>query len=182
MMRGTTTPIDTSRLVDLDTLLGNRGAAGARAVRLHELSTFMDQAIAFALKNRPDPKPEIANILANTPIPTAGAWVSGPQLTLGKGVWSISAMALVETGASGIIAARLFNGASGVFATQASHPATANYFTALHLAGVISVSAPMTLTLQAAPSITSATISMIAQTTIGGALDATRLCAVKIGA
>ena len=94
----------------------------------------------------------------------------------------MSAMALIKTGAAGVIALRAFNGAAGVLAAQASHPATADYFTALHLSGVIALAGPTTITLQAAPSITSATISMIAQTTIGGALDATRLSAVQIGA
>ena len=78
-MRGGQTPMDTSRLVALDTLVGTRGAGGDRAVRLHELANFMEQSIAFALRNRPDPKSASAVLASDTSVPTAAAWVSGGQ-------------------------------------------------------------------------------------------------------
>jgi len=176
------TPQDTARLVALDTLVGTRGASGERAVRLRELSSFMEQSIAYALKTRADPKSANDTLGADASMPTSGAWVSGPSVVLGKGVWSIDAVALFKTGAAGIIALRLHDGADGVMAVQASHPVDADYFTAMHVSGVITLAGVTTITLQAAPSVTTATTSMIAQTTIGGALDATRLSAVKIGA
>lgn len=182
MMRGGQTPLDTSRLVALDTLIGNRGPDGERAVRLRELPNFLSQSFDYALKNRSDPKSSVDVIAANIAMPAADNWVSGPSITLGKGVWSVSGSALFKTGAAGIIAMRLFDGSSGILSTQASHPAGTDYYTQMHLSGVITIAAATTLTLQAAPSIASGTISMIAKTTIGGPLDATRLSAVQIGA
>ena len=175
-------PIDISRIVDLDTLLGNRGAPGARAVRYRELSTFVEQAIAFAARNRPTPKTAAATLGANSALPTAGAWVDGPAVTLEKGVWMVSATILVESSAAGEVALRVYDGAAGFLAAQASHPATAGSFTTITTSGVIALPASATLTLQATPSITTAAVYMIAETTIGGALDATRLSAVQIGA
>lgn len=183
MMRGGQTPLDTSRLVALDTLIGNRGPDGERAVRLRELPNFLSQSFDYALKNRSDPKSSVDVIAANIAMPAAGNWVSGPSITLGKGVWSVSGNALFFTnGVAGIIAMRLFDGSSGILATQISHPGYLSQYNTMHLSGVITIAAATTLTLQAAPSITSGAISMIAQTTIGGPLDATRLSAVQIGA
>lgn len=175
-------PMDTSRIVDLETLAGRRGAAGDRALRVRELSGFVEQAIAFAAKNLPKPKTEADALASDIALPTSGAWVDGPAITLQKGVWMISAGLLIQTSAAGDVALRVYDGAAGVLAAQVSHPATAGHFTTISASGVITLAAGATLTLQAAPSITSASISMIAQTTIGGALDATRLSAVQIGA
>lgn len=181
-MKGQQQPIDTSRLIELDTLLGTRGAVGARAVRYRELNNFVEQAIAFAAKNRPAPKSAEQALAADAAMPTAGAWVNGPAITLQKGVWMVSAAVLVRTAVAGDVALRVHDGAGGILAAQASFPATTDHFTTVTASGVIVLAGSITLTLQAAPSVTSATISMIAQTTIGGALPATRLCAVQIGA
>lgn len=177
-----TTPRDTSRVVDLEILLGNRGASGDRAVRHRELRNIIEQAISTAAKNAPSPRTEVQVLASDLATPTAGAWVSGPSITLGKGIWMVSGSVLVRTSLAATIAARLFNGTTGIRATQASAPALADYFTTLTLSGAVVIDATTTLTLQAAPSVSAGTTTMIAQTTIGGALPATRLTAVQIGA
>lgn len=173
-------PIDTSRIVDLETLAGRRGAPGERAVRLREIDALVGQAIKA--QTRMAPKSASAVLASDTALPASGEWVSGPAITLSKGLWLITATLLVQTAAAGIVAMRVHDGADTLFSVQASHPATAGYFTTISVSGVVTLAAGATLTLGAAPSITSAAASMIAQTTIGGAAPATRLSAILIGA
>lgn len=179
-MRGQT-PSDNARIVGLEILMGNRGAAGDRAVRLREVENLVQQALSVSLSERAK-REKSAELTTDTAIPTSGVWVSGPSVVLDRGVWQINALALIKTSVAGSIAARLFNGVAGIIATQQTHPATTDYFTSLGLVTHLVLPAQATITLQVAPSVTSAVISMLAETTIGGALPATRLTAVQIGA
>lgn len=176
-----TTPQDTSRLVDLDVLLGKRGIEGDRAVRLRELPSFVDQAVAFILRKPSTTKHLTAILDTDLSIPTTPAWSAGPELELKKGTWQITATLNLKTSVAGFVIARVSNGGAALMGSQQSHPGTVDHYTTISLSGVVVLAADATLRLEATSPIGDPAVFIIARTTADTNIDATRLMAVQIG-
>jgi hypothetical protein len=172
-MRGTT-PMETSRLVDLEVLLGKRGLEGRRAVRLDELNKGLaeNRNITRAAKE----------LSADLYMPAASTWYSGPSISIARGIWLINAVAQFRVFANGDKAVRIFDGALAYMAAQQTHLTGVDYQFQLHLSGIVSVADRKTLTLQATSTTANASQRLSEFTTLTPTTAATQISAVQIGA
>lgn len=157
------TPQGNFRDERLDVLAGTRGRAEDRAVRIGELGDLVAAMVAKMLPapvTAPEPEPDAplevptqhAALSAEVPLLVTGTFYDGPSLTLEAGRYLVLASVLeVRTGTnSENITARIWNGAAAIATTAGYRAGSTDYRVGLTMTAIVSVTTPLTLTVQAA--------------------------------